>query len=118
MVEKKEVENQSKEDNDIDNLNRLLIEKNNQINSLNQELTTQKQINNKSKDYLLVLESKVVEFDKQKEIIKSLNSEINKLKNEVSNKNVEINSLKQELESSKLTESYILRLLDLRKNFD
>ena len=65
---------------EIDNLKNLLNEKNNQLNQLNQELSNEKKINNKTKDYLLLLESKVVEFDKQKEIIKSLNSEINQLK--------------------------------------
>ena len=90
----------------------------NQINKLNEELTNEKNINNKTKDYLLVLESKVAEFDKQKEIIKSLNSQINQLKEEISNKDNEINKLKQELESSKLTEEYIMKILDLRKDLD
>ena len=89
-----------------------------EIDNLNQQLTNEKQINNKTKDYLLLLESKVVEFDKQKEIIKSLNSQITQLKKEITLKNDEINSLKQELESSKLTEDYILKILDLRKNLE
>ena len=103
---------------ELDNLNHLVIEKNNQINHLNDELTNEKNINNKTKDYLLVLESKIVEFDKQKEIIKSLNSQINQLNKEIEIKEKEINKLQQELESSKLTEDYIMKILDLRKNLD
>lgn len=90
----------------------------NDIDKLKLELTKEKQINNKTKDYLLLLESKVVEFDKQKEIIQSLNSQIEQLKKEISTKDDEIKMLKQELESSKLTENYIMKLLDLRKNLD
>lgn len=89
-----------------------------EIDKLKQELTKERQINNKTKDYLLLLESKVVEFEKQKEIIQSLNTQIERLKKEISTKDDEINMLKQDLESSKLTENYILKLLDLRKNLD
>ena len=88
---------------EIDNLKNLLNEKNNQLNQLNQELSNEKKINNKTKDYLLLLESKVVEFDKQKEI---------------TIQNNEINTLKQELKSSKLTESYIMKILDLRNELN
>ena len=93
-------------------------DKDNQTENLKQQLYEEKQINIKTKDYLLLLESKVVEFDNQKEIIKSLNSEISQLKQEIQKKDNEINMLKQDLESSKLTEDYILKLLDLRKNLD
>ena len=89
-----------------------------EIDKLKQELTKERQINNKTKDYLLLLESKLVEFEKQKEIIQSLNTQIERLKKEISTKNDEINILKQDLESSKITENYILKLLDLRKNLD
>lgn len=91
---------------------------NKEIENLKQQLDKEKQINIKTKDYLLLLESKVVEFDNQKEIIKSLNSEIAKLNKEIQIKDNEINKLKQDLESAKLTEDYILKLLDLRKNLD
>ena len=93
-------------------------DKDKQIENLKQQLDKERQINIKTKDYLLLLESKVVEFDNQKEIIKSLNSEISQLKGEIQKKDNEINALKQDLESSKLTEDYILKLLDLRKNLD
>ena len=93
-------------------------DKDKQIEDLKQQLDKERQINIKTKDYLLLLESKVVEFDNQKEIIKSLNSEISQLKGEIQKKDNEINALKQDLESSKLTEDYILKLLDLRKNLD
>ena len=93
-------------------------DKNNQIENLEQQLYEEKQINIKTKDYLLLLESKVVEFDNQKEIIKSLNSEISQLKKEIQKKDNEINMLKQNLESAKLTEDYIIKILDLRKNLD
>ena len=93
-------------------------DKDNYIEDLKQQLDKERQINIKTKDYLLLLESKVVEFDNQKEIIKSLNSEISQLKGEIQKKDNEINALKQDLESSKLTEDYILKLLDLRKNLD
>ena len=93
-------------------------DKNNQIENLEQQLYEEKQINIKTKDYLLLLESKVVEFDNQKEIIKSLNSEISQLKKEIQKKDNEINILKQNLESAKLTEDYIIKILDLRKNLD
>lgn len=89
-----------------------------EIDKLKQELTKERQINYKTKDYLLLLESKLVEFEKQKEIIQSLNTQIERLKKEISTKNDEINILKQDLESSKITENYILKLLDLRKNLD
>ena len=91
---------------------------NEDIENLRQQLDKEKQINIKTKDYLLLLESKVVEFESQKEIIKSLNSEIAQLKNEIQQKDNEINVLKHDLESAKLTEDYILKLLDLRKNLD
>ena len=91
---------------------------NEDIENLKQQLDKEKQINIKTKDYLLFLESKVAEFESQKEIIKSLNSEIAQLKNEIQQKDNEINALKQDLESAKLTEDYILKLLDLRKNID
>ena len=93
-------------------------DKDNQIENLEQQLYEEKQINIKTKDYLLLLESKVVEFDNQKEIIKSLNSEISQLKKEIQKKDNEINMLKQNLESAKLTEDYIIKILDLRKNLD
>lgn len=96
----------------------MKTDESNEIDELKQELTKEKQINNKTKDYLLLLESKVVEFDKQKEIIQSLNTQIEQLKKEISTKDDEINMLKQDLESSKLTENYILKLIDLRKNVD
>ena len=99
-------------------LNNIIDEKNNKIDSLNQELLNQKQINEKTKDYLMTLESKVVEFDRQKELINSLNSQITQLKKDISRKDDEINSLKKEFESSKLTEEYIMKMLDLRKNLD
>lgn len=93
-------------------------DKDNQTENLKQQLYEEKQINIKTKDYLLLLESKVVEFDNQKEIIKSLNSEISQLKKEIQKKDNEINMLKQNLESAKLTEDYIIKILDLRKNLD
>lgn len=99
-------------------LNNIIQEKNNKIDSLNQELLNQKQINDKTKDYLLTLESKVVEFERQKELINSLNSQITQLKNVISRKDDEINSLKKEFESSKLIEEYIMKMFDLRKNLD
>lgn len=99
-------------------LNNIIQEKNNKIDSLNQELLNQKQINDKTKDYLLTLESKVVEFERQKELINSLNSQITQLKNDISRKDDEINSLKKEFESSKLIEEYIMKMFDLRKNLD
>ena len=102
----------------IEKLNQLLDEKNNEIKILNQELSNEKQINNKTKEYLFILESKIVEFDKQKEIINSLNSDIGQLKKEISVKNNEINSLKQELKTSRLTEEYIIKMLDLRRDLD
>ena len=37
----------------------------------------------------------------------------NQLKKEITIQNNEINTLKQELKSSKLTESYIMKILDL-----
>lgn len=106
------------EDNNLKNMEKLLNEKDIQINDLKQQLANENQINNKTKEYLLFLESKMVDFDKQKEIIRSLNTKISKLNNEVSEKNNEINALKQELESSKLTESYIMNILNLRKTLD
>ena len=103
---------------DLTTLNNIINEKNNKIDSLNQELFNQKQINDKTKDYLLTLESKVAEFDKQKELINSLNSQISQLKKDISRKDDEINSLKKEFESSKLIEEYIMKMFDLRKNLD
>lgn len=103
---------------DIDELYHSLNEKDKEIKNLKLELDDVKQINSKTKDYLLMLESKIVEFDKQKEIINSLNSQINQLKTEINEKNNEIQALKQELESTKLTEEYIIKMLDLRKSLD
>lgn len=105
---------------DADNydLNEKCMQLSNQIDILNQELSKEKQVNNTTKDYLLLLESKIIEFDKQKEIINSLNNEVEKLKNEIIAKDNEINNLKKEIESSKLMESYITKLLDLKNDLN
>ena len=94
--------------------NQNINENKDKINFLSREWVNNDLIDDKTKDYLLLLESKAVEFEKQKELIKSLNSQIIQLKKEINDKDKEIiNTLKQEMESSKVTEEYIAKMIDL-----
>ena len=104
--------------NKLKNYDQIINEKDYQIDVLNKKLANEKQINNKTREYLLLLESKVAESERQMEIIDSLNSQFNQLKKEMDDKDNEIEALKKELEATKLTEQYIVKMLDLKRDID